>query len=65
MNDDEWMNEKKRFSDFAETLHNKRTYKVKFLIFGVWRKTLLGVRYLDFCVEISGFSDFFSEFRQI
>ena len=41
MNDDD--DEKKRFSDFAETLHIESTYKVKFLIFGVWRKTFLWV----------------------
>ena len=42
------MNEKKRFSDFAETLHIDSTPKVNFLIFGVKRENFLMGLKIDF-----------------
>ena len=50
-----WMMRKKRFSDFAETLHIESTWEVIFLIFGVWRENfLMGIK-IDFKYEILGF----------
>ena len=56
MNDDE----KKRFSDFAETLHIDSTSKVNFLVFGVKRENFLMGLKIDFEVENLGFLGFFS-----
>ena len=54
------MNEKKQFSDFAETLHIDSTSKVNFLIFGVKRENFLMGLKIDFEVENLGFLGFFS-----
>ena len=42
------MNEKKRFSDFAETLHIDSTPKVIYFIFGVKRENFLMGLKIDF-----------------
>ena len=48
----EWMNDQKRFFDFAETLHFGSTPKVIFSIFGVWRENFLMGLKIDFWFEI-------------
>ena len=48
------MNEKKRFSDFSETLHTFSAPKVIFLIFGVRRENFLMGLKIDFKFEILG-----------
>ena len=52
--------EKKRFSDFAETWLIDSTPKVNFLIFGVKRENFLMGLKIDFEVENLGFLGFFS-----
>ena len=54
------MNEKKRFSDFAETLHIDSALKVNVLIFGVKRENFLMGLKIDFEIENLGFFGFFS-----
>ena len=44
----EWMMKKKRFSDFAETLHVDSIPQVNFLIFGVKRENFLMGLKIDF-----------------
>ena len=56
MNDDE----KKRFSDFAETWLIDSTPKGNFLIFGVKRENFLMGLKIDFEIENLGFLGFFS-----
>ena len=45
MMNDEWMNEKKRFSDFPETLHTKSLGDITILLFGkLWRHISYGFK---------------------
>ena len=46
------MNEKKRFSDFAETWHTCSSDKINLEIFGVWRDNFLMGLKIDFKFQI-------------
>ena len=52
MNDDEWMNEKKMFRKFVETLHTFSTPKVIFFILGIKRENFLMGLKIDFKFQI-------------